>query len=107
MRTAPLSPDTVLPLLNTITPVAPRDRESPLDTVTAPVVVTDTPELNTTKPLEPLTAKPLAKLSEPDEPVPVVPLLNTIAPLSPFDAAFAVRSVIEPDDDTEPAPLDT
>jgi hypothetical protein len=36
-----------------------------------------------------------------------VPLLNTIAPLSPFDAAFAVRSVIEPDDDTEPAPLDT
>jgi hypothetical protein len=36
-----------------------------------------------------------------------VPLLNTIKPLSPLDAAFAVRSVMAPDDDTDPAPLDT
>jgi hypothetical protein len=61
MRTAPLSPDTVLPLLNTIAPLLPELLPQPDDTVTAPlapdVVV---PLLNTTTPLPPdVIKKPL------------------------------------------------
>jgi hypothetical protein len=101
----PLSPDTVLPLLSNTTPDAPSECDAPPDTLTAPDVTDDSPELSMIEPVTSRADTPLANLSEPDEPLNVVPLLSTIDPLTPEDSAFALRIVTSPDDDDSPPPL--
>ena len=72
-----------------------------------PDVVRDVPLLNTTDPLTPPTDDPDAKRTKPLLPPPVLPLLNSTYPLVPAVNAFALRTLIAPDDDTLPPPLTT
>jgi hypothetical protein len=107
MVTCPESPDVVLPLLKTTLPLAPAVVETPLATVTLPLVVGDVPLLSTMLPLRPLRAAPVAIVIKPDDPLLTVPDENTSAPLSPDDRAFALRITTAPDDAEIPEPLDT
>jgi hypothetical protein len=104
-RSEPDVPSTAEPLLRITTPDAPREREPPDETPTAPLVTAGVPLLSTIAPLKSPVARPLAIISEPDEPLNVVPLLSTIDPLTPDDNAFALRIVMSPDDDDAPPPL--
>jgi hypothetical protein len=105
--TSPDEPLTVVPDRNVRVPLDPDTVDAPDATKTAPEEAAVLPELNTTEPLALALLLPEAMVTAPLAPDEVVPLLSTRLPLLPTDSEFAVRTVIEPEEDTDPPPLRT
>ena len=98
IRTAPLDPLGVVPVLRRILPEMPLATASPVSRCKFPVVEVAVPLLKVMLPDVPVTLEPLNKPTQPESPDVVVPLLNSTLPLAPVADPFADRILTEPDE---------